>query len=727
MDQKYILLEIARGKKLQDISFTNHKNNIYKFTYSNYGSTNSYSYGIGAYGHYPLGSSGNGTVPEGYTGNVPVIKVGSLFVDSINYTQVDSLSELEGLVNTFYYDIPSQILYINFDVNDSPYYHNDYRLGITSGYANIEGYYGQVFYEGRIVSLPDISITKDNSFDGIVQYSRGQISLINKDGIFDDLNNDDIYGQRCSILTSTSTDISTFKYIYTGYIESVSIDSDNCILTFKDERKKFEKKIPSTVYTLDEYPNLKDSNSNKVKPIAYGKINNATAICLNEELETIPDYYTFSLADTSFYSIKAIDKVYIENVEVAFINVDLNKATFQLSKTVYTKGKNVTATFQGYEVGGVLIENPLFIIRDVISKYLNTKFSSRYFNVESWTTLENSNLPKCNLYIDEPTTLIDIINQLSISIMGIFIMEKDGVYNYKIQEDEKESVRTIDCREYLEPVKLSFNQDKYANIIRVGYSKDQNEDEYQYEINNSFETSLKLKYRIEKQTDLETNLVNKEDAVAYGNKAILEYGGIYPEYTFATSLDTEGLEILDCIDIELYQIDDNTVGKAKCIVTSITYNYLSNKINYKARWIKDINPVIDIVPYLVWDNTIMYKLNDVVYYNGILYKAILENQDIEPTNNYCWNRYANKYWDYNTYYDKNEIVVYEGKQYIALAYNIESNPTNTDKWIEGYIYTTNQNLHTPSFNVLNVTNIYSNTNQIIISEKKAKALAIIFG
>lgn len=102
-----------------------------------------------------------------------------------------------------------------------------------------------LFYEGRIMELPDISIKRDALTWGKIQFSGGSISLNNGDGHFDSLANSSwyigYYGKEVRIkIGYEELNISDYITIWTGYIESVTLAKDKFTISLMESRKKFD-------------------------------------------------------------------------------------------------------------------------------------------------------------------------------------------------------------------------------------------------------------------------------------------------------------------------------------------------------------------------------------------------------------------------------------------------------------------------------------------------------
>jgi hypothetical protein len=170
--------------------------------------------------------------------------VGSVLVDSMQLVKASSLLECSENVESYYWD--GSNLYITCPNWDSPYLH-EISLGIVSGYSR-QGFTpvgGASFYESRLIGVPSISKSRDPLFWGKIQYEGGSVDLNNGDGGLDQLGESyNVYGNQARIsIGFADQDISEYKRLFTGFVETLSISETGITISFKDKRKSLTKKI----------------------------------------------------------------------------------------------------------------------------------------------------------------------------------------------------------------------------------------------------------------------------------------------------------------------------------------------------------------------------------------------------------------------------------------------------------------------------------------------------
>jgi hypothetical protein len=182
---------------------------------------------------------------DGFTAQ-SIVGVGSVLVDGVRQTKVETLAEVTTTDQSWYYNRDTDDLYVRLVNYDEPFIH-DVSLGIIYGYSfdwfTPEG--ATQSYEGRLVSVPELSKSRDPLFFGRLQFGGGTVTLQNGDGELDTFGEDeDIYGNEARIYFGyKDLDIDEYVLLYTGYIDRVSIGEEQVTVDISDKRRQFTKPI----------------------------------------------------------------------------------------------------------------------------------------------------------------------------------------------------------------------------------------------------------------------------------------------------------------------------------------------------------------------------------------------------------------------------------------------------------------------------------------------------
>ena len=597
MTSKIILFEIEKGVDITHLRWSEYSTDIWSSLYATNVKTITTSYGFGSYGYLKYGSTDTKTVP-----NLSLIyEIATLTLDGEQYQKFYSLVDLQASTTGFFYDMSVTQLYIKFPSGKQP---SDFTLidaATNYGYSNFEGYYDPLnsgnsrFYEGRVTSIPTVSYKKDSTYYSVVSFDGGSVSLNNTDGVFDNLDEEDVYGQKVTLRYSQD-DGSTFQTIYTGYFESYQLNGipGQCIVNVYDKRKILSKSLPDNFYRIAEYPYLNASNDGLPKALGFGHIHRANAVCLNESEAInndpnppiLPDNYTFMICDP-IYPIQSLDAVYFEGTEVTPENVDLTTCTFTLPNTIFASGKSVTMEYHGYVVDGVLLENPIKILELLLERYSGFLKNEYNYNLTEWNACRDKiGLPSVCYHIAETKTMIDIIGEISNSVFGSFLIQNDGLISFKIRDITKDISVYIPVGDQIAAPIQNYISSEYANSIRVGYQKAFSNGKSTHERFDDQEQSLFSRYRVDSEKTVETLISNKSDALVYGASLYLTYAGIFPTFTITTKSQYLGLGLEDLIEVEVYRLPNGTFGTVVLEVLGVDSDLNANTVVITGRFVR---------------------------------------------------------------------------------------------------------------------------------------------
>ncbi len=174
--------------------------------------------------------------------------VGSVYENGTPLAEVSTLALLTGADQQFFYNKSTRSLYVILENYDEPFLNQTINIGIVNGYSfdsfsppNTQ----QQPYDGRLISLPSISISRDPLFFGKLVYGGGDVVLGNVDGKLDRFGEDnDVYGNAARIFYGFAViDLSDYLRLYTGYIGRVVVGEQRVPVSISDKRKQLSRAI----------------------------------------------------------------------------------------------------------------------------------------------------------------------------------------------------------------------------------------------------------------------------------------------------------------------------------------------------------------------------------------------------------------------------------------------------------------------------------------------------
>lgn len=448
-----------------------------------------------------------------------VYSIKSLSVDNVSYSRVLSLSDLRLTDQAFYYDYSTTRLYIHFTDTEPPL-SKEIFYGAAFGYTfqNFSGnyYYNDIYYEPRLLNTSNLKKSIDPLFWGLIAFQKSKISAINNDGHFDDWRDKNLYGQQSRILFGNSGDnYDDLDIIYEGFISDDSRTFEDFTVEIQDLRKKLTQPVAVNLLDSTTYPNIKDTNKNKVKPVAYGSIRGAEAICLNENGSSP---YQFMLCDTDFNNISSITTVYIDGANTSY--TDNSDGTISITSAQATAaGKSfpsdlskVTADFVATS-----FDNGVDIIKDLLKNYNGLEYISSFWNLTEVNAAQSVSRDT-SLYIKNGNTkLSKAIEQVAFDIDARVFVNNQGLYTIRIYDENREVDHTIEKDEWLSYPEIENNASEFLSSAIIEFNPDVKSNSYKTYVNDSFSDSVFDTYKQLKTETFKTGLQNETDAQAKSN------------------------------------------------------------------------------------------------------------------------------------------------------------------------------------------------------------------
>jgi len=474
----------------------------------------------------------------------------SLKVAGANYSSVSSLADCRITDKSFYYDTTSTKLYIHFVDFGTPD-GKDIFFGSAVGYSkmpnNEDGcYFNDVYYESRLLSVSGLKKSIDPLFFGVLKYSSGSVKLINTDGKFKSWRSENLWGQACrTMVGNVGSDYSTFLTTYEGFIKDDSRTFKDFTVKIEDKREALTQPIASNLLQIADYPYLSDGNIDKPKPVAYGTVKNAKAICLNEE-ESAPTNRTFLICDTEFNNVSSLTTIYVDGVSTGITGTtDLTAGTFTMTTvSVADNEDNITIDFVATS-----FDNGVEII-----KYLMLNYDGKTFLASFWDLTEVNAAVllarDTSLYIDSGSKkLRDGLQSVASDIDARFFVKNDGVYTIRIfNEDRTPNTKRIENDEYENDPKIVNNGSEYLSSVIIEYNHDLENDKYLTYENTGFKQEVFDTYKKYKVETFTTNLINLADATDKSNTIMNISKSVKDEISRSVFWSNFGIEPSDFIE-----------------------------------------------------------------------------------------------------------------------------------------------------------------------------------
>jgi hypothetical protein len=500
------------------------------------------------------------SLPAELTEDVPtwdIEAVGSVLEDQEHLQKVFAIADMAAQPS-WYYDRENRVLYVRLTNFDPPQKHTitvGIPANVRKGGERFD--YDGLDFENRLLSVPAIKYEKDDIFSGRLSFDDAEITIDNKDGLYDHMPDFDVFNQQVRLYLGFEELDTLDDFLELGrfYIKDFTIGQGELRIRARDPRAVLQTPVLQHTFTTTDYPNLRDDDSGTYIPVRYGTCRKVEVVCVNRGAydEDTGQDMVFVLTDMQFgghSQIAGVDAVYHKEAQlsgsgsVRYTATDLSAGTITIHHDAGAEidFDSVRVSFRSYEDdSGALIENPIDIIQDMLA-YLASKPVDQYnYNLDEITDVKSELWP-CFLDITrDDDSVADQIEVLMASTNTFFYVQPDGLYTFRRRDTEQDPVATILQHEILnqDELEAEYNADdvlssvvvQYAGGLRVSVT------DYEQDVFDRF------KWR--RRETFETNLTSSADALAFGDEIMQFAKDIPPLFAVAMSVQHVDVEIND--------------------------------------------------------------------------------------------------------------------------------------------------------------------------------------
>jgi len=528
------------------------------------------------------------------------INVSSVTVDSTAYTSTASLAGLRSQNEGFMWDNigaingTAQTIYMHFDSFYPYYVFSSIRLGADAGYANRSFYdSNDTYYEGLVQSVPNISMKKDPLFFGIASYNGGTVAMSNVEGDFD---NFDIFGKTITgKFGFRDLAIADWSTVFEMYAEKVRFDYFKSGFKLKDKRKSLSLEISDNVFDDTTYPDISDDDKNKPLPLAWGTVRDCPVVISNSQEGGGPAWVV-KLCDTSKHNIKSgqTPVVYVDGVSETISNFINTAGTCTIANGSYdpAESQEVTADFIGQVDGSDdPIVNGQEVIEDILNEYLSFAFTAANYNLTEWNA-EKATSYDVSLFLTDKMKISDIIELVSISNAGIFLIQNDGLFTFRTYDENREISQTIEYDELLgsgqyPDLSVEYPTDQYLTDATIGYDRGWSSGRFRTVVNDTYRAATFLEIGVYNSRRFDTILINEADAIELAETIMSRAKDVDPTITVTTQAQSMEIEIMKFVELSTTGNSRTLFGKIVAEVVGFKKNMLTGTVDLAVKYVKD--------------------------------------------------------------------------------------------------------------------------------------------
>ena len=512
-----------------------------------------------------------GVASEASDERIFVLSVIAAYVD--RFSKVADLTECKNTLESWYFDMDSQTLYINYGLEYNPLYTPIEYLR-SFGFCDTSAVYvDDIAFLPVITSSPSIKQKQDLIGYDKLAFNTGSFSFANEAGILDfmrtmSLFNNDValyylkYDGRSEYTREELTPLAWFL------LEDVEISKRDGKIKLMDIRKAWNKKLPMRVINTTDYPQADGDVIGKAVPLLFGA-DTVDTLCTNATVLTGDVTYRAAEELTAITRVDLYKGDALTVPDANVYNVNLATGEFSIGNRD-TDGKPFKARVicTGYADNSVL-----GVIKKVEELANSIAYTDSFFDTTE-IEAELSGLEPVNIYLKQQTELYEIIRQLQEGSSNRFRYEvnAEGKRTARIDDLERTPAAFVPKEEILENESMALYTDKatIAASVKINYAKSPLTDSYRSVIDESQEAAVARNTREAPQIEFNTFLQDETTALA---RATLESGrlGQVRRFTDCTLRGEKflGLRIYDIITIELIDESRTWAGTWNCQVLAV--------------------------------------------------------------------------------------------------------------------------------------------------------------
>ena len=273
------------------------------------------------------------------------------------------------------------------------------------------------------------------------------------------------------------------------------------------------------------------------------------------------DYNDYELLYTGF----------IENITVSEDNmsIQVSDPRKQLSKKVFYY---------------CVAKNALDAIFDLLSLVFTVTYSNDFFNVAEWSAAK-AVAPNVTLIIleESPEEVKSVIESICASVFGLFIIQADGRYSFKMIDTSATATTTIKRADILnDSISVSYDPSEVLSSIAVSYDVifDETTNDFKTWITDTqYEQAVFDKYKIYVQKDFNTFLVDEASAQAFADKVMAYAKDVHGIFSVNIPMRYFNSAVFGgVIDVEINRENSIMIGTKKCEILGKTFDLENENI-----------------------------------------------------------------------------------------------------------------------------------------------------
>ena len=209
-----------------------------------------------------------------------------------------------------------------------------------------------------------------------------------------------------------------------------------------------------------------------------------------------------------------------------------------------------------------------------LSSYAYT-YGSTFYDTANWEAARG-NVEAVTIDMQEPRASIDVIEDICASVFGLFYVDGDGRFSFKVIDSDDSITALIPAEDVLTAHEIAYDPQSLISSVRVGYGRNWLTSQtsisaYSYYTNTDRQASVYTIAKTYNQRDFKTLLPSLSAATAFSTRVLDYTDELHGEQSITVPLEYYGVALGDQVGVEIDRGTRSMLGLKKCEVTSVEY------------------------------------------------------------------------------------------------------------------------------------------------------------
>jgi hypothetical protein len=262
---------------------------------------------------------------------------------------------------------------------------------------------------------------------------------------------------------------------------------------------------------------------------------------------------------------------YVETLEVDQRNVSVS---FRDKRKQLTKNIIYTCTAL----------NALDAIEEILLDNYAIPFNGLYYDTVKWTE-EKAKALSVTINMQTAESAIEVIQKICESTFGLFMVNTDGKYSFKIVRPGDPATYEIPDYDIINEPRAVYDPSEVISSTKVGYGRDWTTtgSAYTYLNDTSQEAAIYSRYKTYNERKFDTYLPDIASAQLFSDAVLERSGTIQPTFDIEVSMKYSAMDVGDFADIEINRPNATWFGNRKCEVIGKSYNLDNGTITFTVK------------------------------------------------------------------------------------------------------------------------------------------------